>query len=91
MARLADPVDEPATAHLTRRETEIALLIDEGLANKEIASRLGIAPQTVKNHVHNLLQKLGARGRNDAAARVLASTRRRLKRELSAPDRVGGY
>ena len=45
-------------------------LIDEGLSNKEIAARLCIELSTVKNHVHNLLEKLGVRGRGEAAARV---------------------
>lgn len=43
---------------LTRREIEIARLIDEGLSNKEIADRLHIELSTVKNHVHNILDKL---------------------------------
>jgi two-component system nitrate/nitrite response regulator NarL len=51
---------------LTRREIEIIALIDQRLSNKEIAVRLGIEVQTVKNHVHNLLEKLEVRGRADA-------------------------
>ncbi len=43
---------------LTGRELEIVNLIAEGLSNKEIAHRLFIATQTVKNHVHNILDKL---------------------------------
>ena len=38
-------------------------LIDQGLSNKEIAVRLGIEVATVKNHVHNLLEKLRVRRR----------------------------
>ena len=57
-------------APLTSRERQIVALIDEGLSNKEIAARLCIELSTVKNHVHNLLEKLGARGRGEAAARV---------------------
>lgn len=56
------------TASLTAREHEIAGLIDEGLSNKEIAQRLCIELATVKNHVHNLLEKLGVRRRGEAAA-----------------------
>jgi two-component system nitrate/nitrite response regulator NarL len=67
-ARPAD--DEAPTAPLTRREREIVELIADRLSNKEIAGRLGIAPHTVKNHVHNLLQKLGAHRREDAAAHL---------------------
>jgi DNA-binding NarL/FixJ family response regulator len=53
---------------LTSRETVIVGLIDDGLSNKEIAQRLGIAVATVKNHIHNLLEKLRVRTRADAAA-----------------------
>jgi two-component system nitrate/nitrite response regulator NarL len=53
--------------HLTSREDEILHLIWDGLSNKEIASRLGITPNTVKNHVHNLLEKLKVRNRHEAA------------------------
>jgi two-component system, NarL family, nitrate/nitrite response regulator NarL len=56
--------------HLTARELQIVELIDEGLSNKEIASRLCIGLATVKNHVHNILDKLQVRRRGEAAARV---------------------
>jgi DNA-binding NarL/FixJ family response regulator len=45
-------------AQLTRREREIAALVEEGLSNKEIANALKISPATVKNHVHMILDKL---------------------------------
>jgi two-component system nitrate/nitrite response regulator NarL len=45
-------------ARLTRREREIAALVASGLQNKEVARRLGISGATIKNHVHNILQKL---------------------------------
>lgn len=51
---------------LTRRESEIAKLIDEGLSNKEIAARLHIEVSTVKNHVHNILDKLQIHNRHRA-------------------------
>jgi two-component system, NarL family, nitrate/nitrite response regulator NarL len=57
---------------LTGRELEIVALIDEGLSNKEIASRLLIEVPTVKNHVHNILEKLQVRRRADAAAALRA-------------------
>jgi two-component system nitrate/nitrite response regulator NarL len=62
-----------AFAPLTARERQVVALIDEGLSNKEIAARLCIELSTVKNHVHNLIDKLGARGRTDAAARMRAA------------------
>jgi len=64
-----------ADPRLTRRETEIASLLDEGLSNKEIAQRLCIERATVKNHVHNILEKLEVRSRFDVAHRVDASAR----------------
>ena len=39
------------------------LLIGQGLTNKEIASRLQLAEQTVRNHVHRMLRKVGAENR----------------------------
>jgi len=66
----ATPVTPPSGVPLTARERQIVALIDEGLSNKEIAARLCIGVSTVKNHVHNALDKLGARGRSEAAARM---------------------
>jgi two-component system, NarL family, nitrate/nitrite response regulator NarL len=56
-----------AVVRLTRREREIAALMREDLSNKEIATRLRIEVATVKNHVHNVLDKLQVRRRSDAA------------------------
>ncbi|GLI01051.1 hypothetical protein Pa4123_63270 [Phytohabitans aurantiacus] len=58
---------------LTTRERQILALIDEGMSNKEIAARLYIEVSTVKNHVHNVLEKLGARRRSEAVARARAA------------------
>jgi DNA-binding NarL/FixJ family response regulator len=57
---------------LTRREREIAVLIGEGLSNKEIAKDLKIGPSTVKNHVHNILEKLRVRRRSAIAHQLSA-------------------
>ncbi|KAA0229947.1 response regulator transcription factor [bacterium] len=48
----------PSPVKLTTRELEIINVIAEGLSNKEIAQRLSIEAQTVKNHIHNILDKL---------------------------------
>lgn len=56
--------------HLTPREREVLVLIEQGLSNKQIAQRLGIEVRTVKNHVHNLLEKLRVQRRGEAAARL---------------------
>jgi two-component system nitrate/nitrite response regulator NarL len=57
---------------LTRRETEILQLVAGGLSNKEIAGRLVITEGTVKNHVHNALEKLHLTNRTQAAAYTVA-------------------
>ena len=74
LRRMATLVSEsralgPSTA-LSARERQIAALIDQGCANKEIATALGVEVSTVKNHVHNILEKLGVARRGQVAARV---------------------
>lgn len=59
-----------AATSLTVRERQIVQLIAEGLSNKEIAARLSIELATVKNHVHNILEKLEVSRRMDAVARL---------------------
>jgi DNA-binding NarL/FixJ family response regulator len=51
---------------LTPREVEVLALVAKGLANKEIAGRLGAASGTIKMHVQNILGKLGASDRTHA-------------------------
>jgi len=58
VAQLAGRGRTDSDAHLTRRERQIASLVEEGLSNKEIACALNISPATVKNHVHMILDKL---------------------------------
>lgn len=48
---------------LSRREQQLTRMIGEGLTNKEIASQLNLSEQTVKNHVHRMLRKVGAKDR----------------------------
>lgn len=55
---------------LTERETEILRLMAGGYSNKEIATTLGVAEGTVKNHVSSILSKLGVRDRTRAALRA---------------------
>jgi DNA-binding NarL/FixJ family response regulator len=68
VARLSGEAQR-ATANLTRREEEIARLLDQGLTNKQIARRLRIEVSTVKNHVHSVLTKLHAPSRALVAIR----------------------
>jgi DNA-binding NarL/FixJ family response regulator len=58
---------------ITRRELQVLELIDVGLSNKEIASRLSVELQTVKNHVHSILRKLDVQRRAQAAAAFRAA------------------
>jgi DNA-binding NarL/FixJ family response regulator len=55
---------------LTPREFEVLQLVEQGLANREIAERLSIEVRTVKNHIHAILGKLGVERRGQAAAQV---------------------
>lgn len=73
---------QPAVAEpqLTPRERDIVRLIDEGLSNKEVALRLSIEVHTVKNHVHNILEKLQVRHRWEVPARV-----RSMRADPSSP------
>jgi DNA-binding NarL/FixJ family response regulator len=63
---------EIAPLPLSRRELQIAHLIDRGLTNKEIARQLRIEAATVKNHVHNICKKLNVHRRGEAIARIRA-------------------
>jgi DNA-binding NarL/FixJ family response regulator len=63
---LSGPAVPHAASGLTARETEVLRMIADGLANKEIAWRLGISEHTVKFHVSALLGKLGAASRAEA-------------------------
>jgi DNA-binding NarL/FixJ family response regulator len=62
---------EPEGPGLTHREIQILQLVAEGLSNKEIGGRLSITEGTVKNHVHNALEKLQLENRIQAAAYVV--------------------
>ena len=60
----------PLERVLTQRQQEIVRLMGEGLSNKEIARRLALSPCTVKNHVHDILDRLQVTSRSEAAARI---------------------
>ena len=53
---------------LTGRQMEVLRLMAKGLGNLEIAQRLGLSHYTVKNHVHNILERLGVKDRTEAVA-----------------------
>jgi DNA-binding NarL/FixJ family response regulator len=66
-ALLADRRERPAEVGLTAREREVLALVVEGLANKQIARRMGISEKTVKGHLTNLFQRIGVADRTQAA------------------------
>lgn len=57
---------------LTRREQELVPLIARGLTNREIASQLNLSEQTIKNHVHRMLQKVGVEDRLSVVGAVIS-------------------
>jgi DNA-binding NarL/FixJ family response regulator len=66
------PRQQPLVVPLSERELEVVRLLAEGLSNREIAGALFLAEGTVKNHVTNVLGKLGVRDRTQAALRARA-------------------
>jgi len=66
LMRRGDPRDQ-GHPDITPRERDVLRLIVEGLANKQIAQRLGIGEKTVKTHVSRVLAKLGVEDRTQAA------------------------
>ena len=70
MAPPARDVDAGLAEPLSEREVQILRLLAGGLTNRQIAERLSMAEGTIKNYVTNILGKLGARDRTQAAIRA---------------------
>jgi two-component system nitrate/nitrite response regulator NarL len=69
LAQRSRPTVRPAAIDvLSARECEVLALVVSGCSNQEIAGELGIARNTVKNHLRNILVKLGVKNRVQAAA-----------------------
>lgn len=66
-ALLADRAARAPALELTAREREVLSLVVAGMANKQIARRLGISEKTVKGHLTNLFQRIGVADRTQAA------------------------
>ena len=64
------PDERRRMLNLSAREAEIAVLIARGMANKQIAAELGISPATVRTHIYNLYQKVGAGSRVELLNRL---------------------
>jgi len=62
------PVALPKAPPLTEREKEILRWVAAGLQNKEIAQKLGISLATVRNHIHNILEKLDVHSKLEAVS-----------------------
>lgn len=93
---VADPTERPAAPaapayaqHLTAQQERILELIGEGLTNREIADRMVLSEQTVKNHVTRVLARLGVRGRTQAA--LLATRTRAAAAVTEAPVTRAGH
>jgi DNA-binding NarL/FixJ family response regulator len=74
-------------ADLTPREREVLSLISKGLSNQEIAEWLVIERGTVMNHLHNILKKLNASNRKEAAAVYMINLKSSTARFLPTKER----
>lgn len=69
LSRTKEPehLGDPSLANLTRREMDVLLLLTKGITNKDIANQLFLSENTVKYHVHSILEKLNLPNRRAAA------------------------
>lgn len=70
---------------LSRREHQLVGLIRLGLSNKEMGNRLNLSENTIKNHIHRILRKVGASDRLDIVARCQSEVPILASREPSGP------
>lgn len=81
-------IDVDLVAHLTPRQHEVLECIAAGMTNAEIADQLFIDVGTVKNHVHQVLDKLGASSRKEAVTNYLGLLMAGLEKRIDEPEPV---
>ena len=79
LARRRSSINVHDLTNLTRRELEVLQLMAEGLSNEQMAERLFLSPYTIKNHIHNILEKLQVHSRLEA---VRLAVRKGLVKEF---------
>jgi len=67
-------VQRDETARLTPREEEVLTLLSKGFANKEIADKMSVSYETVRDHLKHIYEKLHVHSRTEAVARYLSAT-----------------
>ena len=84
-ARTQSPAEDDMLSEglLTPRELEVLVEICTGSSNKEIGDKLFISPNTVKNHIHNMLEKLGLSNRHELAGEEAFATQQKHTRNPS--------
>ena len=75
-----EPPHSVGPGQLTKRESEVAQLVADGLTNKQVGTRLFISERTVENHVRNILNKTGFHSRTQLAGWMAASDGRHRQR-----------
>ncbi len=86
LASTVPPAAGSKLTDLTAREIQILERVSRGLQNKAIAAEYNLSEHTVKVHLHNIITKLGARNRTDAAARFLEREAAPLQHVSSTPN-----
>jgi two-component system, NarL family, nitrate/nitrite response regulator NarL len=87
ITRLASPGEQEVLEDLTPREIDVLCELGRGHSNRQIARQLDIAENTVKVHVHNILEKLNLRNRRQAArfARLQGTEYTKVSPEIAFP------
>ena len=65
-------LDQQWPRRITRRESEVVILVGNGMSNKEVAQQLGLSAGTVKVHLHSIFMKTGAKTRFNLIAQIAA-------------------